>query len=348
MNRSVSNQFNAELVNRGVDIRFPSSASLLIDSEDRIHSNPNINVDGSDIYASSSNFTINPGKSILNGYFTRFALTEVELNWNFPNVTSNNYLNEFSVILQSPIGAFHTVDVVIPIGFYTVEEALTAIKIILNLDDFVLANTLSFSIESTTTLPSGDLYDFPIAGTDSLVLTSATDWTFVVQVPVNVVTDIVNNRNQICLASMLGFSIYKADASPYYPYAVAAQAINPCLLPTKYIDIVSAQIAGQQSVKDGSTNNSTPIENIYRWVFAWDSEPLYDGRDYPILQGYRPFKARRYLSFPKQIKWDPSLPFGQVGFQIYQSSQINNPNSPYLLATGGSCEFQLLILASEI
>lgn len=116
---------------------------------------------------------------------------------------------------------------------------------------------------------------------------------------------------------------------------------SPVLLPTKYIDIVCDNLTYCQDLKDTSTN-ATARDVLYRWYFAWDNECSYDAYGFPILQGYRQFIQRRYLSFPKQIKWDNNQPIGQLSFQIYDNSgDLYN-------TTNGELEYNMSLLVSEV
>ena len=118
------------------------------------------------------------------------------------------------------------------------------------------------------------------------------------------------------------------------------------LLAYNYIDITSSQLASQQKVKDATTSNFDAIDVIYRWNFLNDETyPVaYDTLGYPILPGYKPFNSRRYLSFPKQVRWDPLIPVGNLNFQIYTSQQTILQYKNLL----EDVEFKILMLISEV
>jgi len=127
---------------------------------------------------------------------------------------------------------------------------------------------------------------------------------------------------------------------------------SPFLLNDKYIDFVSNTLTYCQDLKDSSTS-STNTDVLYRWAFGWEGETSYDTYNYPILQGYRAFCARRALPFPKQIKWDNNQPIGQIQFQIYDSAGDILPvlpKDPENLAnlSSGELEFNLCLLVSEV
>jgi len=75
---------------KGVPIRQPSTANLMIDSADRTTGNP-------------ANFVIVKKNSILNGFFTRIGATEVVLNWFQPNISA--YPNEDTLVITVGSGS---------------------------------------------------------------------------------------------------------------------------------------------------------------------------------------------------------------------------------------------------
>ena len=104
---------------RAITIRQPSTANLMIDSQDR--ADP---ITGSfTAQPSAFNFQIQRTSSILNGFFTRIGTSEVILEWSEPNVRvdlSNNFLSvntsagDVTIFLSNP-------------GFYNVAQAMDAI-----------------------------------------------------------------------------------------------------------------------------------------------------------------------------------------------------------------------------
>ena len=119
-------------VRGGTTIRNPSTANLLIDSEDRPTTQ------------SSADFIIQKNNSILNGFFSRIAVAEVILNWSVPNVSIKTNNNVFSINIDG-VGQFNAplID-----GIYTVAQALDVVVVALNaLDD--LPGDDKFIIDTT-------------------------------------------------------------------------------------------------------------------------------------------------------------------------------------------------------
>ena len=271
---------------RGVSIREPSTANLLIDSVDRTSG------------TESGDFLINKGQSILNGFFTRLGVVEVVLDWcvdNISNITQNS-----SLAVQTSTGT-HLVQ--LDDGQYTVKGCLDALIAALNA---VPGIGMTFSIYQN---PAGFV---DISGSAPFTILPG------------------NLQQELNLTPDVSGGLFPVNC--------------PVLLPYTYLDFVSNQLTYNQDLKDTTTN---PIERnvLYRWYLAWDNEPSYDAYGYPILQGYKRFIQRRYIPFPKQIKWDARQPIGQLSFQVYNSQgnlMLRNQ------AFNGEIEWKMTCLVSEV
>ena len=108
----------------------------------------------------------------------------------------------------------------------------------------------------------------------------------------------------------------------YLPSSSAPEhaIVSPDLRPFRYLDFTSQQLTYNQDLKDNST---APISRdvLCRWYMAWDNPPSYDGLGFPILQGYTEFVERRLFNPPKQIKWSPNQPLGNISFQVYGNGE---------------------------
>ena len=109
---------------KGVPIRFPSTAYLNIDSTDRF------SVTGAIEGERASNFQINRRLNVLNGYFTRLAVQEVVCDWCIDNISSTWGNSVFQVAVPDLSGTL--VSIQLEGGNYTIEEALDAIVAELN------------------------------------------------------------------------------------------------------------------------------------------------------------------------------------------------------------------------
>lgn len=258
----------------------------------RFPSTANLNVNSGDRYnnnpdtiATASDFTITQNQNILAGYFTRLAIVEVVLDWGVPNVADFLGNNTLSIT----IGA-QTVVVTLLNGFYTISSVMQSLIALLN------AQFNGVGVFSFIGPPGAKWLQCLLGG-----------------VKVNF---FINDTE---LSILLGFA--RAPVTPLNPLDSSAwYIISPYLLSNNlnYLDFVSPQLTYQQGLKDATT---APIirDVIYRWNFGWDSPTQLDLDGYPIQQGYTSFVQRRYLSFPKQIKWTGTQPIGQLSFQVYDS-----------------------------
>jgi hypothetical protein len=219
----------------------------------------------------------------MNGFFTRVATTEVVLEWFVPNITSALGTRTFSVIIAGT-----TFDITIPTGFYTVQQALDSIVSFLNAKAGI-----------------STVYLFSIVNT-------ANNGANVSRVALKCVNVASTNPQS--------FTIVETLLSNYLDFGTTAGSIQsifaPDLRPYRYIDFLSSQLTYAQDLKDGSTN--TQERNVLcRWYFDFDQQTTQtDGYGFPILMGYQPFTLRRIFNPPKQIRWEPNLPIGNLTFQV--------------------------------
>jgi hypothetical protein len=127
-------------IDKAVTFRQPSTANLMIDSQDRGASFP-----------SPWDFQITKSQSIQNGFFSRVGVTEVVLEWQIPNINrdlSNNFLN---VDISGASGLVFGTNVVVTQGFYTVKELLDSLVIELNTLTSTTGSTFSVvAVEGNT------------------------------------------------------------------------------------------------------------------------------------------------------------------------------------------------------
>ena len=120
--------------NKGVPIRMPSVANLMVDTIDR----------DTVFYPSPFNFQITRNQNLQVGYFTRIAATEVVLEWCEPNVFSEN--DQITIDI-SGVGANtyvnNALSITLPTNFYTVAQAIDAIVALLNLQSGTTGATFS-------------------------------------------------------------------------------------------------------------------------------------------------------------------------------------------------------------
>ena len=274
---------------KGMSIRFPSTANLYIDSLDRDTTR----------FPDSTDFLINKPSNIMTGFFTRLALNEMVLDWALPNIQATYGNNTFTATISAT-----TNTVTVPDGFYTVKQVLDALVLLLNASP----GFSGFSI-TTSTYGSG------------ASLTNSADWSF----------------TATTLSNALGM------LSGTVPAIRSKFVLSPKLLPSAYYDFVCDNLTALQDLKDSTTSSITNRNVLFRWYMAWDNNTDVDAYGYAILQGYRPFLQRRYLAFPKQLRWDNTQPIGQLSFQVYDSFG----RAPVLISQD-QLEFNMSFLVSEV
>jgi hypothetical protein len=278
----------SDSIGTATPIRFASTANLNIFSGDRY---TNSNIPKSQNIQTAADFTITAQQNILAGFFTRFAVTEMVINWGLPNISTANDNYYLDVTVDNV-----TERVELDTGFYTVSSAMKEIVSQLNA---LYPSVATFAFEGN-------------AGSKYLKCFTVGP----IIVPKNFL--IVQSN----LADQLGFA---TNVEQEYDLIV-----SPYLMPDnyRYLDFVSPQLTYQQGLKDASTAKISR-DILYRWNFGWDGPAQLDEDGYAIQQGYNAFVQRRYLSFPKQIRWTGTQPLGQLSFQVYDADGkivVYNPN----------------------
>jgi len=307
MNRNIHAQIADQ---RGVDVRQASTANLFINSRDR-EGGP----------ASPLNpLIISKNEAIMNGFFTRLAVQEICLNWGCPNIDASLDNNSLVFRIQTTGATNYTA--ALANGNYTVAELLDALVVGMNTAVVASGNPLlaGYVFSVVTAVPGAS------AG---ITLTSnggtiQQNWSIPVALNQSTLNDDFLHLNDPLMSIPTRIPV-APDIRPYF-----------------YIDFVSSQLTYNQEVKDGTTQ----LENrdvLYRWYFSWDEDPNLDAYGFPIYQGYLPFTQRRCIAFPKQIKWAPNQPIGNLQITLYDNTG-DEIDSGYLDTT----EYQFTLLASEV
>jgi len=275
-----------------ITVRPSYTAEFLISSQDRL---PGLDTDatnftlGGGLSLSTSAGTSNGYKvgyggsvSLYNGEFNRMALTELDMQWAVENVSGQLWGNNELSVTASVGGAVAvTYDISIVPGFYNVAECLEALVYELN---YAIGST-EFQLIAPSTLTGGQVL---------LAMKSFNSSFFVLP--------------GSPLAQQLGLpSLIQGQAVP---------VIRPNLMPIQYVDFTCRQLTDNMSLKDGNTSASGQSTSVIsRWYFAPQTD-VYDSLGFLILQGYAPFTSRRTFAYPKEMKWDPKMPIGQLSFQV--------------------------------
>lgn len=245
----------------------------------------NLMIDSDDGIGSAGKFTIQKPNALQNGFFTRIGATEVVLNYNIPNIAPPNPFYPASSSTQEiDVNGVGIVPITIGTGNYTVASAIEAF------------------ISAVNALAPGGI-NLTVATVGGICTITATGNTFLFPLGLGFMGDI---------GFALGGGYAATNSAP-----VNTPGTSGVLQNIKYLDFVSPQLTYNQDVKDNSTNAQTK-DVLVRWYLAFDNDtPLTDSLGFPIYMGYESFSVRRLYNPPKQIKWDPTQPVGNLSFEVW-------------------------------
>ena len=141
---------------RGVQIRTPATANLMVDSADRVRRQT----------TRADNFLITKNQSILNGFFNRIGTTEVVVEWNLPNVSPNTNNNTIQVFVTGAPANPYTIT--LQNNLYTIADALNAIVAGLNALALGSNFTIAASPTGATITSSAATFQFQGGGSNLL------------------------------------------------------------------------------------------------------------------------------------------------------------------------------------
>lgn len=288
----------------------PSTANFQIDSEDRSS-------------GTSTSFSISSNQNLLAGYFTRFAVQEVVLDWGVPNISAdagNNVLRWQEVTAGPGLSPIYSITV--PTGFYTAKTLMDRIVVLMNaVPGRVPAYTYAVA-DSTTSV-----------GFKALTTTNALGLVWLA------------GSLQAQLDLPLGYSNPPTNTAGW----VASDMVAVRLLGYTYIDFVCQNLTQNQELNDATTNAIHNRNTVHRWHMAWDGPPPVDSYGYPVYQGYTPFLQRRNIAFPKEIRWRSEQPLGQLVWEVYSSEGKILPGTSFGTNNpAGEMEFKMTLLVSEV
>ena len=266
---------------KGMTIRQPSTANLMLDSADRDDTR----------YPSPWDFQINRPQSLLNGFFTRIGTTELVLEWDTPSISGPSQTQDASGArsLVLNINGYGSNPVLIPYQKCWVKSAQFWFdNMIQRVND--LSGTTNF------------YFTFDISGSVYNLIGRSTAGGL---------------QGYYFNDSTLGRMAQVAGDGPYFNSYRTAREINaPDFRLVRYLDFISPQLTYNQDLKDSSTKLKV-VDVLARWYMAYDQENSEDAYGFPIYMGYSPFCIRRLFNPPKQIRWDNIQPLGNLSFQVW-------------------------------
>jgi hypothetical protein len=274
--------------NPGTPFRPPAVAILTIDSRDRVQIDPatGYRIDTTSPYQ----VLINKQQSVMNGFFTRIAVTEVNMQYNSPNVIDEGPCKNNTLLIEEgnasgPGTVVDSYTVELLEDFYTPNELAKAIQ------DKLVAD-LVFGVNTWSVVYIEQNNNFQISTDDALNIRIR---------PQN-----IGFNDDLC--NLMGFSY----PSPQFAERIVGSYAS--MIYTPYFDIVSDNLTKKQNVRDNGTSFLTG-QNLLARVYLvpgpgvnilrerTDPSPPADDADCNIL-GCRPFSLYREFQSPKQIYWD--------------------------------------------
>lgn len=312
--------------------RPPAYAHLLVSSTDRYRNF----AERLTAPRTSANWTLSKQYNVLNGYFTRLVITQLQFQWNIPTIFTG-YNDAMLIILDDGVNPLFDADITIPQGFYTLSELAAAIVtavtnvgggvgaafIAAGFAVDVIDNSLEFSVTAPNTIW--------ISEPDPTFTAQPSYYKFYYTTGIN--------------ASMIGAgnaaTTLRGNAAP--------------MLATRWLDICSSLMTKFQKVKDTTTLPQDKTSDVISRVYAMAPNVSSYTASVPTgtLDGAvttyatnQPFAGPWIMTIdynnPKYIKWSSEEPLGNFDIQVRDEYGDQMPWSVEY-----PTEYQMTILASE-
>lgn len=311
-----------EVEDRAITIR-PSSTSIFgVDSSDR-YASLQAKSNGT---ISPYNFNIQKNESLLNGFFSRIALTELVFPYYVPNINVKTDYIQFN-----DNGSGFAPQLMFPItGFYSPQEMAATMETQLQIATGNVGFTVTYAYGRFT---------FKTNNADTIAFDRGN------------YVDPGAKINEFQLFDLLNFG-----PSNKISATTQVSGVTRCRY-TEYIDIVCSALTYNQDLKDASSDPIVrdTIARIYlededdKVIPVWNSNTneVIMPTDYQ-LPGTYPYTIHRQFTQPKQIKWNKSQPIGNLKFEVYDDkgvilSALQGPTIPdYTLP-----DWRMTLLVSE-
>ena len=317
----------------GQTIRPPSTALLTVDSEDRFPDYPTKRqtlgqyAAGNLVYnASPYYFTISKNESLMNGFFTRLAVTEVVFPWSIPNI--NNTCSSIYFNYNIAGGVSGETLIRVPTNFYNPSALAAFLQAEINTQVGALAGDFKMVYSPDPAIADAPLsfYYYSNGGANQYSFSPLPYNSLIYPYPATTkqlfdVLGFVNIRNTIFRTNTYGESSF-------------AQS-------TRYVDICCSQLTYNQSLKD--TSSQATVRDALVRVYLGDGGPSGTGITPPNASvidaftppGTAPFVIYRNFTSPKQIQWTPNQPVsGYLVFEVYDDNGIRLDNLVSFADTG--------------
>ena len=282
--------------------RYPQSAYLLIDSQDRYLLNKNGFYEAKP-ETSPNNIYISHQR--LNGFgeIKRVSVTDISFPWRTPNINIRNNIFELRI---------NNVDVylTVPEDFYKPSELALKMQTIANSSSGFRTIASQGGVPVYTPLGQPFSVTTDAIGRFTIIATNATFTT-------KTLTDVTGYESSI--NQVINFDTPPAPLSPPnapVPVFTTYRGGIPSMAYTRYIDFVSTNLTKHQRLKDSLTQlNYTNI--IYRLYLDNTLDmPLTDDTFF----GSRPCDIYRQIANPKYVMWNKNEMISAVDIQLYDDA----------------------------
>lgn len=284
-----------ETEDKAVTVRPSSTALFCVDSADRYISYNARATGGTTPYQ----FSVTRNQALLNGFFTRIALTEIVFPYFIPNINAKTD----TILVSENAGALIPITIT-NLGFYSPASLASTLQGLLQI---ALANPA---------LTVGYLNGVFVFNTNTADTIAFARGNF---------AGLGAKLNEFQLYDLLNLSGPGLNGLQT-PATTIVSGVTRCRY-TEYIDIVSTQLTYNQELKDASSDpinrdvlcrvyledETSPIIPVYKSVAPAGVIMTQD----TAIPGTYPFTIYRKFSMPKQILWNNTQPLGNLTFEVY-------------------------------
>jgi hypothetical protein len=347
--------FATKALHDAVTERSPAYAILAIDSEDRFRDYDDAHATVASIGYNSSpyDFQITKNESIMNGFFTRLALTEINFPWVIPNIN----VRTSKIIVEYTIGGpSQYFQITLAEGFYKPAEIAAALQAAIIANNPAIFTGMIFQYSTAKGLPRF-LYDSTGTTGNAVVAFHPMpynnqpfrDLAGVLQ-PVAGFTPYPYPNSTKQMFDVLGFTRDNQDI------AIPAQGGSTTFCQAiRYVDVICSQLTYNQALKD---TMSQPVARdtlcrLYLGDGPYTGTSTVTPSDPNFCPpGCAPFTIYRQFTNPKFIRWLPNQPVqGNLVFQVYDDNgqllSTYYPASPSVGFGYSAADWSMTLLVSE-
>lgn len=280
----------------------------------------------------ANDFTIQSSGSLIYGYITKIAVSQVQVQYCVPTVCLGLNDKLYIAASNTPSAGFTIYPITIPYGFYYADE---------------LAATLQSLIRAADPVRFASIFVIFFPRTGFIFNNTSANITIAFPLPETV-------RQTLFVSRLDVVNLYKTykllgiNNDNRVFRLIQNSSTYPEFLYTPYIDFYSDVLTNYQKVKDTNTSAPNPKGLVARVYLsgvggiATNGAVAETGRAVGQL-GTEPFVLTADLNFPKVIRWTPDVTVTSVDFQVRDCYGDLLPGSQQ----GFNTEFQMTLLCTE-